>query len=321
MKGKKVPQETKKTPIDHSMKETLQGLVVRSQSGFYTVDTETAGRLTCRLRGRLKKGPVLGDIIAVGDWVELSLLEEDTGIIEAILPRHHELIRLDPTPRGIYRQIILSNPDQVVIVFACSQPEPHLRMLDRFLVIAEKQKIPAIIVANKVDLVGLDHAKELFGHYKQLDYPVIYTSVRLKMGITELSQHLVRKVSALAGPSGVGKSSLLNQIQPGLGLSVMDVSLATSKGRHTTVVRELFPISGGGYVADTPGIKALALWDTQPEEIDGYFREIGSLVSGCQFSDCTHINEPGCAVRSAVTEGRIHPERYKSYVRLRYGDE
>jgi ribosome biogenesis GTPase len=112
------------------------------------------------------------------------------------------------------------------------------------------------------------------------------------MGITELSQHLVRKVSALAGPSGVGKSSLLNQIQPGLGSSVMDVSLATSKGRHTTVVRELFPISGGGYVADIAWIKALALWDTQPEEIDGYFREIGSLVSGCQFSDCTHINEP-----------------------------
>jgi ribosome biogenesis GTPase len=148
----------------------------------------------------------------------------------------------------------------------------------------------------------------------------MYTSAAQKIGIEELRDALYGKISGLAGPSGVGKSSLLNAVQPELGLAVRDISQATSKGRHTTVVREMFPLTAGGFVTDLPGLRSLSLWDTQPEELDGYFPELRDLVMHCQFNDCTHQNEPGCAVREAVAEGRVHPERYTSYLRLRNGD-
>lgn len=299
---------------------TVNGLIVRSQSGFYTVETDS-GSLVCRLRGRLKKGPRLGDIVAVGDRVLITPLGRGEGVIESIELRRRMLVRLAPTPRGEYQQIIIANPDQAVFVFACAQPVPRLGMLDRFLVIAEKQGLPALIVANKVDLVGQDRAAALFGHYGSLGYPVIYTSARQASGLEQLRQQLNGKISVLAGPSGAGKTSLLNALQPGLGLSVREVSQATRKGKHTTVVRQLFTLEGGGYIADTPGLKALALWDITPEEVDGYFPELRSLVEHCQFSNCTHLHEPGCAVLDAVAKGSVHPERYNSYIRMRQGQE
>jgi ribosome biogenesis GTPase len=194
-------------------------------------------------------------------------------------------------------------------------------MLDRFLVIAEKQEIPAVIAANKIDLVGQIEAERLFGHYQSLGYRLIYTSARNGLGVAELRDCLSDKISVFVGPSGVGKTSLLNAIQPGLGLTVRQVSAATAKGRHTTVVRQMFPLEGGGYIADTPGLKALALWDIQPEELDGYFPELRGLVSQCQFSNCTHIQEPGCAVRLAVAHGEVALPRYASYLRIRSGQE
>ena len=306
---------------ESSLRSTsLAGLIIRSQSGFFTVETDR-GPVVCRLRGRLKQGRQQGDIAALGDRVQISLHPDGTGAIEAVEPRRSALARLAPTPRGVYQQVLLANPDQILLIFACAEPAPRLRMLDRFLVIAEKEGLPGLIVANKTDLVGMERAREIFGHYERLGYPVLFTSARTGMGIDDLRQRLVGKISAFTGPSGAGKSSLLNAVQPDLGLAVRDVSETTSKGRHTTVVRALFPLQGGGYVADTPGIKALALWDTQPEEIDGYFPELRSLVASCQFSDCTHRSEPGCSVRAAVADGRVHPERYRSYLRLRYGDE
>jgi ribosome biogenesis GTPase / thiamine phosphate phosphatase len=327
--------------------DTLPGWVTRMQSGFVTVRTGLAGEVVCRLRGRLKKHRFEGDILAIGDRVQVMLLPDGTGMIEEIEPRVRALVRMAPTPRGEYIQILLANLDQVVLVFACAQPEPRLRMLDRFLVICEKQGIPPLIVANKVDLVGVEAAEAIYGKYPGLGYPVIYTSVKTGEGVEALHQHLSGKISGLAGPSGVGKSSLLNAIQPDLGLAVRPVSEANAKGKHTTVVRELFPLieggapqagpegplnaggasqakpigplNAGGYVADLPGLKSLALWDTQPEELDGYFPELRDLVAYCQFSDCTHRVEPGCAVRKAVAEGRVHPERYESYLRMRFG--
>jgi len=302
--------------------ETEPGLVIRCQSGFYTVVTQPdQPALVCRLRGRLKHGRSDGDILAIGDRVQVSRLSDGSGVIEDILPQERALVRLAPTPKGLYRQVLLANLDQVLFIFACADPTPHLRMLDRFLVIAEKQGIPAYIVANKVDLVGLERAREIFVQYQPLGYPIIYTSVKSRLGLEELRETLSGHLSGFSGPSGAGKSSLLNAIQPGLGLAVQDVSQATGRGRHTTTVRELFPMAGGGFVADTPGIKALALWDTQPEELDGYFPELRSLVAECQFNDCSHRSEPGCAVRKAVAEGRVHPERYESYLRLRYGED
>lgn len=274
----------------------------------------------CQLRGKLKRGKRLGDLLAVGDWVQITPLDEGKGIIDVIEARGRKIVRLAPTPRGEYQQIIIANPDQAVLIFACAKPEPRLGMLDRFLVIAERQGVPPLIVANKVDLVDMVAAWGLFEHYLPLGYPVIYTSAKSGVGITELAERLRGKISVFMGPSGVGKSSLLNAIQPGLGLEVRAISEATEKGKHTTVVRQMFPLQEGGYVADTPGLKALALWDILPEEIDGYFPELRPLVHLCQFNDCTHTHEPGCAVREAVEKGGVHPARYASYVRMRGGE-
>ena len=298
----------------------ITGRVIRTQSGFYTVETDAAP-LVCRLRGRHKQGPRQGDVLAVGDWVQVTPLEDGTGIIEEIKPRLRTFCRMAPTPQGEYRQILIANPDQVVLIFACAQPAPHLGMLDRFLVIAEQQHVPALIIANKLDLLDHEQAELLFGHYEPLGYPVIYTSAKMQIGLDQLRARLVDRVSLFTGPSGVGKSSLLNALQPGLGLQVNQISQQTQKGRHTTVVRQLIPLDEGGYVADTPGLKSLALWDVSAEELDGYFPEIRQRIAACQFNDCTHVHEPGCAILQAVESGEIHPERYKSYLHIRFGEE
>ena len=297
---------------------TRHGLIIKAQSGFFTVQTGE-GFVVCQLRGRLKRGRAMGDIAAIGDRVRITVSTDGTGAIEEVEERKRAIIRLDPMPQGEYQQVLLANADQAVFVFACAQPRPKLRTLDRFLVIAEKQHVPAVIVANKIDLV--ENAREIFGLYEPLGYRVIYTSTKTGAGIDELHTVLKNKISALAGPSGVGKSSLLNEIQPGLGLAVNEISMAMDKGKHTTVTRQLFPLLDGGYVADTPGWKSLALWDTEPEEIEAYFPELRELVQNCQFSDCTHTHEPNCAVLAAVKEGRVHPERFESFLRLRAGQE
>lgn len=293
-------------------------MIIKAQSGFFTVETGQ-GFIVCQLRGKLKKGRATGDLAALGDKVWFTVLEDGSGAIEEVEERKQAIVRLDPRPQGVYQQVLLANADQAVFVFACANPNPKLRMLDRFLVITEKQRIPAVIVANKIDLV--ENAKELFSIYESIGYRVIYTSTKTNAGVDELHDTLKKKTSALAGPSGVGKSSLLNTIQPGLGLAVNEISTAMKKGRHTTVTRQMFPLVGGGYVADTPGWKSLGLWDTEAEEMEAYFPELRDLVQGCQFSDCTHTHEPKCAVLAAVEDGRVHRERFDSFLRLRAGQE
>jgi ribosome biogenesis GTPase len=273
------------------------------------------------LRGRLKKGRREGDVVGLGDWVRITPIEAGRGVIDEIEPRKRLLSRMAPLPSGEYQQIIIANPDQAVFVFACLDPAPRFGMLDRYLVIAEKQNVPALIVANKIDLVSKSNPEDLFGIYTKIGYPVIYTSVVSGKGIVELKDQLVGKISVLSGPSGVGKSSLLNVMIPGIDLANRAVSQATSKGRHTTVAKEMYPLAGGGYIADTPGLKALALWDMEPDELDGYFPELREWVSECQFNDCTHEHEPGCAVQAAVISGRISRQRYESYLRMRISQE
>jgi len=304
-------------------KTFIQGRVMSLQSGFYHVYLEDNREVVCHPRGRLKqrrRDEIRGDIIAMGDLVQVSMQSDGTGAIEKVLPRKQALIRSAPDARGEYKQVLLANPDQIVMVFSCAQPEPHLRMLDRFLVICEQQGIDVLIAANKVDLVGEEAAHILFGMYEQIGYKVVYTSSIMGLGVDTLRDHLQGRLSGLVGPSGVGKSSLLNAIQPSLGLAIRNVSESTSKGMHTTVVRRLFPLDVGGFVADLPGIRMLSLWDIEPEELDGYFPELSTRVADCQFSDCSHVNEPGCAIKAAVTNGEIHYERYESYLRMRYGD-
>ncbi len=298
--------------------QLLHGLIIKAQSGFFTVETGQ-GLVVCQLRGKLKQGRAKGDIAAIGDRVRVTVLPDGSGVIEEVEERTRAIVRLDPRPQGDYQQVLLANADQAVFVFACAHPSPRLKMLDRFLVIAEKQMIPAVIIANKVDLV--DDPKEIFGLYETIGYRVLYTSTKTGVGIEDLKSILAGKISAFAGPSGAGKSSLLNALQPGLGLAVNEISKVMDKGKHTTVTRQLFPLEGSGYIADTPGWKSLALWDTEPEEIDGYFPELRELVQYCQFSDCTHTHEPGCAVQRALEEGKIHRARYDSYLRLRSGQD
>jgi ribosome biogenesis GTPase len=296
----------------------LQGLIIKAQSGFFTVQTDE-GPLVAKLRGRLMKERMETDAAALGDRVTVSVVD-DTATIEEVEERERVLSRQTPG-RVEIEQVLVANPDQVVIVFACADPDPNFRLLDRLLVMSEREEIPAIICANKIDLVKPRSAYAEFGEYRNLGYPVHYTSAISGKGVSKLRKALKDKITVFAGPSGAGKSSLLNAIQPGLGLRVRGVSESTRKGVHTTVVPELLPVKGGGYVADTPGLKALALWDIEPEELDAYFREISPLVSECEFSDCTHLHEPGCAVMRAVEEGEISLERYDSYRRMRLGEE
>ena len=307
--------------MEDSYLQQLEGRVIKALSGFFTVETEQ-GSIISQIPGRLKKEWLETDIVALGDWVTISLTEENTGIIEAVAERHSALSRsrVQADRRRLSsdrEQVLVANPDQVVFVFAIKKPRPSLRKLDRFLVVAESNDLPALIVVNKIDLAVPDKARDMFQVYSDIGYRVIYTSANEGVGVDELRQELQGKISVLAGSSGVGKSSLLNAVEPGLGLKVRVVSAATEKGLHTTRHAEMFPLEGGGYVADTPGIRGLALYDVEPSELDAYFREIGPLVAQCRFSNCTHQHEPGCAVRTALADGRLSPARYDSYLRLR----
>ncbi len=297
--------------------DLLPGLIVKAQSGIFDVETEQ-GIIPSKLRGRLMKERMESDAAALGDRVQISKQPEGLATIEIVEERVRVLSRKSPG-RSEIEQVLVANPDQAVFVYSCADPEPNFRMLDRLLVVAEREEIPALICANKIDLVVPRTAKRAFGIYPKLGYPVLYTSAKTGKGVRSVRKALQGKISVLAGPSGVGKTSLLNKIQPGLGLHTSEISQATGRGRHTTVVPELLKLEGGGYVADTPGLKAFALWDIEPEELDAYFPEIRELVAGCEFSDCTHTHEPGCAVSVALENGEIDPERYDSYLRMRSG--
>ena len=305
------------------MAEKLQGRVIKAISGFYTV--EIAGRepVVAQIAGRLKQDWQTTTLVAAGDWVTISLNADGTGTVEAVAERSSVLSRSRPTAAPTRKmsadqeQVLVANLDQVIFVFAVKDPTSNLRKLDRFLVVAEMNELPAVICLNKIDLDKKGKVAAQFQMYADIGYPVLHTSTQTGQGVAELKALLHDKISVLAGSSGVGKSSLLNEIQPGLGLKVSAVSGATGKGMHTTRFAELFPLEQGGYVADTPGIRGLALFDLEPYEVDAYFREIAPLVEACRFSDCSHRHEPGCAVLAALQDGRIHPDRYQSYLRLR----
>jgi ribosome biogenesis GTPase / thiamine phosphate phosphatase len=296
---------------------TLPGVILRARSGFYTVRADDGRDLECRLRGRMKKERQSTDLAVIGDRVVVRLLDDENGMIEEVEPRHSRFSRRQPGPRGSWKEdMLVANVDQVLVVFACAEPMPHVRMLDRFLVVAEHNEVRAVVVANKVDLVGEDAAREVFGEYERIGYAVHAVSAREGIGVEELADRLTGRTSVVTGPSGVGKSTLLNAIQPGLRIETGDVSDAIHKGRHTTTVAELHPLATGGYVADTPGLRELGLWQIPPEELAWCFPEFVRHLGDCGFNDCRHLEEPRCAIRAAVDGGEISAARYDSFRRL-----
>jgi ribosome biogenesis GTPase len=308
------------------------GLIVDGSRGQYRVQT-AVDTLTCVIRGKLRKqleyptsqGTRQGvrkvqvrthDPVAVGDRVRVLPTGGGTGVIEEIVARAGAAFTRGDPDAGALTSI--AGLDQMVLVFAARDPEPHLRMLDRFLVIVESQDVDAILCLNKVDLGVAPWLAERLAVYQRIGYTLIETSAELGTGIDTLRARLVGRTSALLGPSGVGKSSLLNALEPGLSLRVSAVSTSTSKGRHTTTGARLVPLGSpqGGFLADTAGIRALAINPAALAQLDGCFREFRPYLGTCHLSDCTHVHEPECAVRQALRERRIDRERYDSYRRL-----
>lgn len=304
------------TLSDLSAGTGLSGIIVRGYGLYYDVSTD-AGLLRCTLRGMIKRGPRRTAPAAVGDRVRATLTTPETdppeGVIEEVLPRTRSLSRLARGTQDV-EQVIVANPDQLVAVFAIHEPEPHPRLVDRFLLIAEARGIEALICMNKTDLAQPGDVDAFTAPFRSAGYPIVTTSARSLDGLDELLERLQGKVSAFAGPSGVGKSSLLNAIAPErLQERTGEVSQSTGKGRHTTTWTTLFKVGPDTYVADTPGIRALQLWGVDYEHLDELYPEFRPYLGSCYYADCRHGNEPRCAVRQAVDTADIHPDRYASY--------
>lgn len=294
------------------------GVVLNGTGGVWQLRLDDGQRVEASMRGRLKlerDGETVVKL-AVGDRVTVDHDAESAAWrIATILPRTSTLARRSPSGRG--ERVVIANIDQVVVVFALVRPEPHPAMLDRFLAIAEANDIAARVVVNKVDLADEATAIALFGHYATIGYPLHLVSVHERRGMDAVHEALVGRTSALTGPSGVGKSSLMNALYPELDLRVGAISASVNKGRHTTVGAHLHPLPDGGFVADTPGLREVGLWGLDPTSLDQCFPEFRPFLGECRFGDCTHRVEPGCAVRAAVDDGRVAAVRFESYRKLR----
>lgn len=302
---------------------SIAGVVVRAHGLWYEVRTQDPPRTwIATMRGVLKKQARRTDIVAVGDHVWISDAGEGEATIDVVEPRHAVFARTARNTRDV-EQVILANPDQVLLVFAAREPEPHLRMLDRFIVLAERQDLPIRIVVTKLDLEEELHpedplgpAPDRFAAYEAI-YPVHYVSSETGAGLDELREALAGRITVVAGPSGVGKSTLLNALDPGHERETAEVSEATGKGRHTTIGAQLYQIGPDTFIADTPGMRALAMHAVPEDELEWLYREFRPYLGECRFRGCTHVHEPGCAIRAAVEAGEIPEERYESYLMVR----
>lgn len=292
----------------------ITGVVLKRAGHAFRVHTAD-GERTAVLRGRLKLPD--DDRLVAGDVVELASHGDGPATIERVLPRRSVLARRRATGgHGARRaQPIAANVDQVVVVAAAREPDPNARMLDRFLVIAEANGLPAALVVNKVDL---DRAavEMLERRYAPAGYQVLATSVKTPEGLPALRDLLRGRETVFTGASGVGKSSLLNAIEPGLKLRIGAISEKWGTGTHTTRAAELVPLAVGGYVVDTPGMREVGAWGIASDELGACFPEFRPFLDACRFDNCRHLAEPGCAVREAARTGRADPDRLVSYERI-----
>ena len=282
----------------------MQGKIIRGIAGFYYVHVVESVVYECKAKGIFRKD---GLKPLVGDDVEIEILDEKDmeGNIMQILPRRNDLIR--PA---------VANIDQALVVFAAAKPKPHFQLLDRFLVMMESKEIPAILCFNKSDIVDDAEIASLKEIYENCGYPLLFTSAKEETNIDELKELLRGKTTAIAGPSGVGKSSLINQLQSGVKMETGSISRKIERGKHTTRHSELIVLEEGSYIMDTPGFSSLYVGDMEKEELKYCFPEFSAYEGKCRFNGCSHTHEPGCAVREAVEEGKIHRMRYEDYTFL-----
>ncbi|MPM60358.1 Small ribosomal subunit biogenesis GTPase RsgA [bioreactor metagenome] len=279
----------------------LRGFVIKAYNSYYYVQTDS--KLTmCTLRGRFKKERYS---LLVGDEVEYELSGQQKGVIEKILPR-----------RSMLKRPMVANVDQVILTFAAVNPDLNPILIDRFLVLAELSNLDMTICINKIELANIDDLQPTIDLYRQIGYSVLPISAKTGLGIEEFRNLLYNKITVFAGPSGVGKSTILNALEPGLELVTGEVSDKIGRGKHTTRFAQLLPLSGGGFVVDTPGFSATDFSDMQEKQLMDCFPEISRLASDCKYNTCLHYKEPQCAVKQAVTDRAISGKRYNSYVEI-----
>lgn len=279
----------------------MQGKIVKGIAGFYYIHVAGSGVYECKAKGIFRKERVKP---LVGDNVDIEVIDENekTGNIVKVLPRKNELVR--PA---------VANIDQALVVFAITKPSPHFNLLDRFLVMMESKHIPVILCFNKEDIADDAQIKELEELYSGCGYPCVFTSALMQRNIGQIRELLSGKTTAIAGPSGVGKSSIINVLQPEANMETGDISRKIGRGKHTTRHSELFPVDDDSYIMDTPGFSSLYISDFEKEDLKYYFPEFGKYEGTCRFDGCSHTHEPDCAVKKGVLDGKIAAVRYDSY--------
>lgn len=304
-----------------------KGIVIKSTGSWYTVKSETGERVECKIKGSFRlKGIKSTNPIAVGDHVEFKFVEEETednnnvinGLITTIVKRTNYIIRKSPN-LSKQSHIIASNIDQAFLVVTINYPITTTTFIDRFLVSAEAYRIPCTVIFNKIDRYNYEQNKqmdELIELYEKIGYRCLKTSTKKNIGMDTLKDWMQNKTNVFAGHSGVGKSTLINTIEPTLNLKTKEISDYHQTGKHTTTYSEMFELSFGGYIIDTPGIKGFGVLEMEKEEISHYFPEMFQLLNKCQYYNCTHTHEPGCEVKKFVNEGEIADTRYFSYLGL-----